>query len=125
YDAVFKGVQRYISRARAKISKLDGNEDDVVLAAFKDPGAALSVTTIYDGYENSNTGAKIADKTKSTIARGNRLLAQAMLAAFRNPIAHQENEDLKNSDIYSAKDCLDALSLLSHLFRRLDNAELN
>ena len=51
------------------------------------------------------------------------LLSQAMLAAFRNPLGHQEHEDLEKSKIYTAEDCLDALGLLSHLFRRLDNSE--
>ena len=32
-------------------------------------------------------------------------------------------EDLQESGLYTEQDCLDALGLLSHLFRRLDNSE--
>ena len=125
YDAVFNGVKRYIIKIRSKISKQDGNDESVVISAFKESGSALLVTKLYDSYENKETGAKITDETKKTIIRGHLLLAQAMLAAFRNPLGQEEHIDLKDSEIYTAKDCLDALSLLSHLFRRLENAELS
>lgn len=123
YDAVLNWVKRYITKVRAKISKNDWWDLDVVSSAFW-TSAVLSITQIYDTYENSTTRAKITQQTKDTLGRGHFLLTQAMIQAFRNPIWHQEYEDLKNSDIYSAKDCLDALSLLSHLFRRLDNSEI-
>ena len=46
-----------------------------------------------------------------------------MWLAFRNPIHHELASDLKDSGLYTEQDCLDALGLLSHLFRRLDNTE--
>lgn len=125
YDAVFNGVKRYITKIRNKISKQDGDDMEVIKSAFKEENPALCVAKIYEAYENNKTGAKITDETKKNIRRGNFLLAQAMMAAFRNPLGHQEHEDLKKSEIYTAKDCLDALSILSHLFRRLDDAVKN
>ena len=122
FDAVMDGAKRYIGNLRKKIGKHDGDENSVIVEAFKEKDAALSVTAKYNAYENPNTGAKINDDTQKTIERGNLLLSRAMLAAFRNPIAHQEYEDLYASGIFTAQDCLDALSLLSHLFRRLDNS---
>ena len=41
----------------------------------------------------------------------------------RNHIAHEEISELHDSGLFIEKDCLDILSLLSHLFRRLDDAE--
>ena len=41
----------------------------------------------------------------------------------RNPLAHEEIKDLKNSSLFTEKDCLDALGLLSHLQRRLEESE--
>ncbi len=123
YDAVFNGVKRYITKIRDKISKQDGDDEQVVITAFKTDSPTLNIVRKYESYKNSLTGAKITDKTKETISRGNMLLSQAMLAAFRNPLGHQEHEDLEKSKIYTAEDCLDALGLLSHLFRRLDNSE--
>jgi hypothetical protein len=40
----------------------------------------------------------------------------------RNPVSHEEITDLKTSGLFSEIDCLDALSLLSHLYRRLEDA---
>jgi len=125
YEAVLAGVKRYIVKLRTKINKQDENDDKVVIEAFKAVGGKLLIGKAFRGYENAETGAKITDETFSTMERGNLLLAQAMLAAFRNPIAHQETHDLDESGIYTASDCMDALSLLSHLYRRADNAELS
>ncbi len=126
YDAVLNGAKRYITKLRHKTAKETvGEDNEVINWAFGKEHGILSITKRYESYSNPTTGAKITNPTKDTIERGNHLLAQAMIAAFRNPIGHQENEDLKKSEIYTAKDCLDALSLLSHLFRRLDDAEPN
>ena len=123
YQSVFDGVKRYITLVRVKINKQDDGDEQVVITAFKEKSSVLDVVKKYSLYINEETGAKITDKTKQTIKRGNLLLSQAMLSAFRNPMGHQEPEDLKLSEIYTEQDCLDALGLLSHLFRRLDNSE--
>lgn len=54
---------------------------------------------------------------------GNRLLAIAMWKAYRSPIAHEEISELKISGLFTEHDCLDALSVLSYLFRKLDSSE--
>lgn len=123
YQAVFDGVKRYISKIRAKTNVNSGNDDKTVISAFKPDGGILSVCGAFTEYINNETGAVLTEDTIKTLERGNFLLAQAMLAAFRNPIAHQETVDLRESQIYTAEDCLDALSLLSHLYRRLDQAK--
>lgn len=61
--------------------------------------------------------------TRETISDGHGLLAFAMWRAFRNPVAHELHSDLRDSGLYTEQDCLDALGLLSHLFRRLDDSE--
>ncbi|MDR3185833.1 MAG: TIGR02391 family protein, partial [Christensenellaceae bacterium] len=63
------------------------------------------------------------DETKLDITEGHRNLVLAMWQAFRDPISHELVDELKASGLYTEKDCLDALSLLSHLFRRLDDIE--
>lgn len=50
-------------------------------------------------------------------------LSAGIFAGFRNPISHEEIKDLHGSGLLTEMDCLDSLSLLSHLFRRLDDAE--
>src|SRR3990172_10578941 len=54
--------------------------------------------------------------------RKNQHLSQGIIAGGRNPLSHEEVNELKKSDLFSEKDCLDLLSLLSHLFKRLDNS---
>lgn len=124
HEAVSKGVKRYISKIRTKVSKQDGDEGALITAAFHENNGLLSIDGQFRDYENPDTGAKITDKTFSTMQRGQRLLSDALWAAFRNPIHHQETIDLDESGIYTASDCMDALSLLSHLYKRLDSANL-
>jgi hypothetical protein len=45
-----------------------------------------------------------------------------MVSSVRNPLAHEIHKELSISGLYTEKDCLDALGLLSHLSRRLDDA---
>ena len=40
----------------------------------------------------------------------------------RNVLSHEECKELQESGLFTEKDCLDMLSLLSHLFKRLDDA---
>jgi len=125
HAAVSKGVKRYIVKIRTKIAKNDGDEGTLITAAFHENNGQLSIESAFRDYENSETGAKITDKTFATMQRGQRLLSDALWAAFRNPIEHQETVDLDESGIYTASDCMDALSLLSHLYKRLDSSELS
>jgi hypothetical protein len=50
-------------------------------------------------------------------------MSAGMMSGVRNPIAHEEISELRDSRLFTENDCLDMLSLLSHLFRRLDDAE--
>jgi len=61
-------------------------------------------------------------RTVKNIKEGHRALCFAMWQAFRCPISHESVDDLRESGLYTEQDCLDALSLLSHLFYRLDNS---
>lgn len=49
-----------------------------------------------------------------------RLLSEGMVAGYRNPICHLTNNELKEANILTEQNCLDALSILSLLFYRLD-----
>jgi len=63
------------------------------------------------------------DTTKTNIEDGQKLLSMGIVAGCRNPVSHEEICDLLESNLFTEKDCLDALSILSHIFRRLDDAE--
>jgi len=119
YSAVFEGAKDYINAVKEKTgSNLSDHALIENVFALKRP--KLSVV---DGYFQSN-GQQFDYETLKNITEGHRLLALAMWQAFRCPVAHETVKELKYSDIFSEKDCLDALSLLSHLYRRLETSTL-
>lgn len=65
--------------------------------------------------------------TERTIQNGQHLLSKGLLAGCRNPLDHSYpnyQEELIETNLFSDRDCLDMLSLISHLFYRLDSAAL-
>ena len=118
YMAVFEGCKLYISEVEAK-SSLQLSERNLLEKAFAKSDPVLQVVR---GYKKRD-GSPFQKKTLDNMEEGNRLLAIAMWQAFRCPVAHEIVEELSGSGLFSEKDCLDALGILSHLFRRLDNAE--
>lgn len=119
YTAVLEGVKRYLNELKSK-SGVNLKERNLIENVFNLSKPKLSVT---EKFKKPN-GDLFEEETLTNITEGHRMLAIAMWQACRNPIAHEEVIDLKLSGLFSEDDCLDALSLLSHLFRRLDNAEL-
>lgn len=53
---------------------------------------------------------------------GHRDLARGVHAAFRNPASHHTDRLLGDLGVYSWRDCIDALSVLSYLCRRVEAA---
>ncbi|MDB4940243.1 MAG: hypothetical protein JWO40_668 [Candidatus Doudnabacteria bacterium] len=128
YRAVSEGVIKYVREIQKK-STSGLNDSALIKFAFapdQPPPPApqanpeLSVTKKF----KRPNGTNFENDTISNIRRGHGLLAHAMWLAFRNPIHHELTSDLKDSGLYTEQDCLDALGLLSHLFRRLENSEL-
>lgn len=81
-------------------------------------GSLLSVTSKY----HKNGGGDFTPDTISNIEQGQQFLSTGIMAEVRNPLAHEEIKELRDSGLFTENDCLDMLSLLSHLFRRLDDA---
>ncbi len=78
----------------------------------------LAVSTNY----KKRDGSDFSNSTKENIEEGQKFLSSGIMRGVRNPLAHEERVELKESGLFSEDDCLDMLSLLSHLFRRLDSA---
>ena len=51
------------------------------------------------------------------------MLSMGIVSGGRNIVSHEEHRDLINSGLFTEKDCLDLLGLLSHLFKRLDESD--
>ena len=125
YDAVTDGVKRYISIIRKKTKSdprfADLKENQLLAQVFK-TNAKGPVWSVVSKHVRPD-GEEFHKETKENIASGHHKLAMAVWEAFRNPPVHEPHTDLKESGLYTEMDCLDALSLLSHLFHRLDDLE--
>lgn len=117
YKAVFEGVKKYVREVQSKSSS-SLTDRNLLENVFASSSPRLSVT---DNFKKPD-GTDFETDTTRNITEGHRMLVLAMWQAFRDPLSHELEKDLNDSGIYTEQDCLDALSLLSHLFFRLDNA---
>lgn len=118
YRAFEETVKRYITEVQ---KKSNATETDVSLMGKvygKENNKVLKVAKSY----KKTDGTDFNNSTIENIEEGQKLLSMGIMTGARNPVAHEEIAELRESGLFSEKDCLDALSLLSHLFRRLDNA---
>jgi uncharacterized protein (TIGR02391 family) len=115
YTAVFEGAKKYLNELKAK-SGSNLTDRALVENVWSTANPKLSVVL---GITKPD-GTDFESQTLDNIIEGHRMLAIAMWRAFRSPIAHEVVQDLRDSKLYTEDDCLDALSLLSHLYRRLD-----
>jgi hypothetical protein len=79
------------------------------------------VLSVIGNYKKSD-GTNFSRDTVKNIQNGQQHLSQGIVVGGRNPLSHEEISELHHSDLFSESDCLDFLSLLSHLFKRLDNS---
>lgn len=82
------------------------------------------ILTVTKKHALKPNGRPFTENTLASIEDGQKFLSMGIVSGYRNPIAHEEIKDLKSSNLFTEKDCLDALGLLSHLQRRLDDSEL-
>jgi len=119
YTALFESAKKYVNAVKEKTSS-EHIERELLENVFSITNPVLSVTDKFKKPDGNN----FTRNTVSGINEGHRMLAIALWTAFRCPIAHEEVRDLRESGLFTEKDCLDALSMLSHLFHRLDEAQL-
>ncbi|NCN52065.1 TIGR02391 family protein [archaeon] len=114
YESVDKASRAYIRNVKDKASLDRESDESNIDEAFKLDGGKLKVNAC-----NSTT--------EKTIQRGHHSLSKGVVAGCRNPLNHNfpnYQERLGDTGLFSEQDCLDMLSLISHLQRRLDNSEL-
>lgn len=121
HQALVEGCKAYVADLRAA-ARLP---DEAEISLF---GKALGVG---DGprlgfAQAFTTGTpSISGESVKNLENGQRDLAKAIWTAFRNPLSHEPLETIRSLDVITHHDCLDALSLMSHLRRRLDSARLS
>lgn len=119
YHAVYEGVKAYINEVQSKSGVSYVTDRQLLERVF--PLSRPGVLSVTDKFNRVN-GSTFDVQTIKNIKEGHTQLCIAMWQAFRDPLSHETVEDLRDSGIYTEQDCLDALSLLSHLFSRLDNS---
>lgn len=114
YRAFIEAVKRYITTVRS-VSNSQQASDQSMMAAEFGFQKALQVAAAY----NKPNGDPFHQDTYKCIEDGQKYLSMGIVSGARNPISHEEISDLRDSGLFTEKDCLDMLSLLSHLFYRL------
>jgi len=119
YTAFFEAMKSYISAVRNKSESVIYPDESMMGNVFSQDKTILSVIGNYKKHD----GTPFSSDTIKNIQNGQQHLSQGVVAGGRNPLSHEEIDELNQSDLFSEIDCLDFLSLLSHLFKRLDNSK--
>jgi uncharacterized protein (TIGR02391 family) len=117
YRAFTEAMKRYISVTRNKSGSHNASDNGMMGEVYGN-GKILCVTNKY----KKTDGTDFTSSTLENINEGQKFLSMGIVTGGRNPVSHEEITDLKTSGLFSEIDCLDALSLLSHLYRRLEDA---
>lgn len=117
YRAVEEAIKRYQTKVQEK-SNCNEDGQKLMLKVFGKDNAILSVSSNY----MKKNGTDFSSSTKENVEEGQKFMSAGMMSGVRNPIAHEEIVELRDSGLFTENDCLDMLSLLSHLCRRLDDA---
>lgn len=121
YRAFIETIKRYINEVRGKSGSTNSSDSSMMGEVFGKSGNKLVVSKKYHKPDGSDFQAS----TQENIEEGQKFLSMGVVSGGRNPVSHEEIADLRDSGLFTEKDCLDALSLLSHLFRRLEDSENN
>ncbi len=123
YKAIEEAIKCYVKVVRIKSGNIADTDYNLMNNVFGfDKNGKLNLLSVAKGYKRPD-GTDFKKKTIKNIEEAQKELSQGIIHGCRNPLAHEGDVDLRTSDLFTEKDCLDALSLLSHLFRRLDDAE--
>jgi len=120
YGAVLEAIKRYVNKVKEQSGTDKENELDIVSSTFGKNGILKTV----EKFKRPN-GMDFKSTTKENIEEAQKFLSMGVVKGARHPIAHEEINDLRESGMFSEKDCLDVLSIISHLMKRLDDAVKN
>ncbi len=119
YMAFQEAMKRYKNAVKAKSGVTVSDDLDIVSNAFgKDK--ILETTANFKIRPN---GEPFSLDTLINIEEGQKMLSRGVVQGGRNVVSHEEYNDLKTTGLFTEKDCLDMLSILSHLFKRLDESK--
>jgi uncharacterized protein (TIGR02391 family) len=117
YEALVEGCKQYVADLRAAAHLPDEDESGLFGKALGQ-GKRIRVADRFREGEPCISGP-----SANSLENGQRELAKAIWTAFRNPLSHEPLAAIEALGVITHQDCLDALSLMSHLRRRLDDAD--
>lgn len=120
YEAFIKTIKKYASTIQ-DASGITDFKGEAALMGTVFGSEADKIFKVASKYKKPN-GHDFSTLTTNSIEDGQKHLSMGLVSAARNPLSHNDYNDLRESGLFNEKDCLDALSILSHLFRRLDDA---
>lgn len=121
YRAFLEAAKRYINAVKSKSGSINPNDRSMMGEVF---GTKINTASLLVAQNfKKPDGADFQNLTIENIEDGQQFLSMGVICGCRNPVSHEEVRDLRDSGLFTEKDCLDALSLLSHLFKRLDDSQ--
>lgn len=117
YTAFIEALKKYVSEVRNKSGSTNSSDRSMMGEVFSN--RKLSVTNKY----KKTDGTSFSTDTIKNIEEGQHYLSEGIVVGGRNPLQHEEHDELSKTELFSEKDCLDFLSLLSHLYKRLKESE--
>lgn len=114
FHALLEAIKRYAKDVR-ETAGIDEVDLTALQSAFGGDSPKLDVASPY-------LPDKVTSETAGNIRKAQRVMSEGLWQGFRSPITHEDVGDLENHEIFSYQDCLDALSILSHLRRRTDGS---
>lgn len=118
YSAFQEALKRYKNAVKDKSGVNASEELDIMNKSFgKDK--PLQTTAKFKLRPN---GQPFSEQTLNNIEEGQLSLSRGIVQGGRNIVSHEEHDDLRKTGLFTEKDCLDLLSLLSHLYKRLDDS---
>ena len=128
YDACLAAIKEYMKELRA-LTKINRDHIEVIKLAFGNNPLLQFKSEFRDVSDYS-----VTSDTIDSLISAQRELGSGIWRGYRTPISHSSGsgdshssgsgEALKKRGLLSEQDCLDGLSIVSHLFYRLDQMEL-
>jgi len=119
YTAFQEALKRYKNAVKDKSEVAAVEDYDIMCQAFG-KNKPLETTAHFKMRPN---GQPFPERTLDNIEEGQASLSRGIVTGGRNVIGHEEKRDLRESGLFTEQDCLDFLSLLSHLYKRLEQSE--
>jgi hypothetical protein len=128
YGALYEACKRYVDNIKLKVQEVSPDdfsslppEDRNLMGRVFGQSADKILKFMSDATQTN--GLPFTSDTKGSLEDSQMLLSQGVITGYRNPISHTEHAELSETGVISEQHCLDALSLLTLLFERLEKSK--